>query len=500
MGGGDRLVVVDDGDDVYDVVDEGLPVGAVEVIGEVDSDQQLGDGDGGDRGVVIIGDQVIEGRSRAVALDEEGGVEQEPAQGRCSISRSSRVEATSREKAGSRWWRRRSALTSTPLPAWAGSSWATTLPRRTIVKCSPRCSTASSRSEKLRAASVALTSGMRSDYQTQPTRTSAVPTPAQLEGCVDAMTAKLAPTTVRTNLGVLNAVLNAAVDADLIARSPARGIRVSAGPHRERPTLTLEELDRLAAAVPAEYRALILVAGLLGLRWSECVGLRLGDVDFLRRTVTVRQTIAEVEGRLIVAETKSRSSRRTLSVPSFLVGELAQHLAANRPGTNPGDLVFTNPEGGPLRRYFAERVFIPAVERAGLDPALTFHGLRHVAASLMVEQGEHPRVIQGRLGHATARLSMELYAHVPEAADRDVATHLDARWVAFTTGMDRARSGHDTRRTGTADDGRTWSERVEVTSLTRLASLLWCGECAGHGLCIRHCPTAAPTQVWSMWR
>jgi hypothetical protein len=102
MGGGDRLVVVDDGDDVYDVVDEGLPVGAVEVIGEVDSDQQLGDGDGGDRGVVIIGDQVIEGRSRAVSVDEKGGVEQEPAQGRCSISRSSRVEATSREKSGSR--------------------------------------------------------------------------------------------------------------------------------------------------------------------------------------------------------------------------------------------------------------------------------------------------------------------------------------------------------------------------------------------------------------
>lgn len=274
-------------------------------------------------------------------------------------------------------------------------------------------------------------------------RTLGAITRAHVKGCVDAMTAKLAPTTVRTNLGVLNAVLNAAVDADLIARSPARGIRVPAGPHRERPTLTLEELDRLAAAVPAEYRALILVAGLLGLRWSECVGLRLGDVDFLRRTVTVRQTIAEVEGRLIVAETKSRASRRTLSVPSFLVSELAQHLAANRPGTNPGDLVFTNPEGGPLRRYFAERVFIPAVERAGLDPALTFHGLRHAAASLMVEQGEHPRVIQGRLGHATARLSMELYAHVPEAADRDVATHLDARWKAFTTGTDRARHPQD---------------------------------------------------------
>jgi Phage integrase family len=93
-------------------------------------------------------------------------------------------------------------------------------------------------------------------------------------------------------------------------------------------------------------------------------------------------------------------------------------------------------------------VFKPAVIKAGLAADLTFHGLRHVAASLMVEQGEHPRVIQSRLGHATARLSMELYAHVPEAADRDVAVHLDASWneahanAAATIGHDRARSGH----------------------------------------------------------
>lgn len=46
----------------------------------------------------------------------------------------------------------------------------------------------------------------------------------------------------------------------------------------------------------------------------------------------------------------------------------------------------------------------------------------------MVEAGEHPRVIQHRLGHSTARMSMELYAHVPEAAERDVANHLDIRF------------------------------------------------------------------------
>lgn len=261
-------------------------------------------------------------------------------------------------------------------------------------------------------------------------RPSAKITPAHIKGCVDLMLSRLAPATVKTNVGVLKSVLNAAVDADLISRSPARSIRLGSGPPRERPTLTLEELDRLADAVPGPYRGMILVSGVLGLRWSELIGLQVGDIDFLRRTLTVRRTIAEVEGVFHTADTKTRSSRRTMSLPTFLVDELAQHLAEHRPGATKEDLVFTAPQGGPVRRFFEARTFKPAVTRADLDDRLTFHGLRHVAASLMVEQGEHPRVIQSRLGHATARLSMELYAHVPDSADRDVAAHLDAGWSA----------------------------------------------------------------------
>ena len=58
-------------------------------------------------------------------------------------------------------------------------------------------------------------------------------------------------------------------------------------------------------AVADNDRAVILVAGVLGLRWSEAIGLRVGDVDFLRRTLTVRRTIAEVEGKFRIAETKA---------------------------------------------------------------------------------------------------------------------------------------------------------------------------------------------------
>ena len=272
-------------------------------------------------------------------------------------------------------------------------------------------------------------------------------TPLDVRRAVDALAARVAPATVRTNLGVLRAVLNAAVEADLISRSPVRGIKLETAPACDRPTLTPEQLEALAGEVPGRYRALILMAGVVGLRWSELVGLRVGSVNFLARTVTISETISEVGGRHAVASTKSKSSGRTLSLPTFIVDELAEHLRQYRPGAGRDDLVFTGPSGGTLRRSFAARVLNPAVVRAGLPEELTFHGLRHVAASFLVDAGEHPRVIQHRLGHATARLSMELYAHVPEATDRDVATHLDAR---FTAGGSTGGAGHGSQpsRTG----------------------------------------------------
>ena len=248
-------------------------------------------------------------------------------------------------------------------------------------------------------------------------------TPADIKALVDEMASKLAPDTVRTNLAVVRAVFNAAVDAEILARSPVRSVRASKTESRERPTLTIEEILRLADAVGDRYRALVLVGAVLGLRWSEAIGLRISDVDFLRRTLTVSRTISEVDGRLHVAPTKSRKSRRTMSVPQFVIDELARHAATF--GRSDEDLFFIGPKGGALRRSFAARTFTPAVTAADIDERVTFHGLRHVAASLMVGAGVHPRVIQQRLGHATARLSLELYSHVPEAADKDVARLLD---------------------------------------------------------------------------
>lgn len=91
--------------------------------------------------------------------------------------------------------------------------------------------------------------------------------------------------------------------------------------------------------------------------------------------------------------------------------------------------MFLGPKGGILRRSFEARVFEPSVEAAGLPANLTFHGLRHVATTLMIASNEHPKVIQHRLGHADPAMSFGVYGHVRDDLDQAVARRLDGLFV-----------------------------------------------------------------------
>ena len=146
-----------------------------------------------------------------------------------------------------------------------------------------------------------------------------------------------------------------------------------------------------------------------------------------------------------------------MSAPAFLIDELVEHLATHRRAAvdNPDALVFVGPRGGILRRRFGERTFASAVARVGLDQSLTFHGLRHAAITTMVEIGVHPRVMQGRAGHATSKLTMELYAHVPESVDRRAAEAFDRHYRQDSDDGNGAMSD--------GQEKRPWPERTGMT-------------------------------------
>ena len=261
----------------------------------------------------------------------------------------------------------------------------------------------------------------------------------EVQAAVDARAKEVAPSTLRRDFATLKALLNAAVDVDMITKSPARRTKLPDVLPPERPTVGPAELARLVAEVPPRFRALVLVAAVLGLRWSEAVALRISDIDFDAGTLTVAQSVEELAGHLrIVPYGKTRTSLRSTAVPPFLVDALRTHVAEHRTDAPVDGLLFVGPRSGTLRRNFVERVLRPASERAGLPASLTFHGLRHVAVSSMAEAGVPYNVTQARAGHATARMTVELYSHRSNEADRAAAEALEGYFgVAMTALRDR---------------------------------------------------------------
>ena len=275
--------------------------------------------------------------------------------------------------------------------------------------------------------------------------------PIDIRTLVSSWTKTVAPATVRTDYAVLRAILNAAVEADLITRSPCRCIRMPPHQRREIRFVSPTELERLAKVIPLEYRPMVYVAGVLGLRWSEVAGLRVGRVDLSARTLSVVETLAEVEGRVAFAEVKSPASRRTISMPRFLTSMMAKHLL-RRGRPDPEELVFVSPNGGPLHAgNFRTRIWTPAVKQAGLE-GLTFHGLRHSAAGLLISLGAADHLLQQRMGHSSSRVTRDVYGHVLPTVDDAVVADIDEVF-GHPSRTDRARRQRSTRQRNQANAG-----------------------------------------------
>jgi integrase len=193
----------------------------------------------------------------------------------------------------------------------------------------------------------------------------------------------------------------------------------------------------LSVAANDRLGAFYTVAIAIGLRPSEALGLGWADVDLKAGTVKVRRTLDRQDGRYVFNEPKSRTSRRTLSLPAVCVEALKAHrkrqleerLAAGEEWED-WDLVFTTPLGQPLSRTNVSHYFGLLQQRAGV-PHHRLYDSRHTAASLLLAQGVSPRVVMEVLGHSSFALTMDTYTHVMEPLMRDAAE-----------AMDRALQGH----------------------------------------------------------
>jgi len=237
--------------------------------------------------------------------------------------------------------------------------------------------------------------------------------------------AGLSPSRIRQAYQLLSAILKAAVESGYLVRSPCVGVSLPKAERREMRFLSAGEVDRLAEAVAEPYDLLVYLLAYGGLRWGEAAALRRGRCHLLRSRIEVAESLAEVGGRLHFGPTKTYQ-RRTVVLPGFLRDRLAAHLARRVP-PGPEALVFTAPDGGPLRHAnFRKRTWLPALEAAALPPNVRIHDLRHTCAALLIAGGAHPKAIQAHLGHSSIQVTLDRYGHLfPDEMDR-LAEKLDA--------------------------------------------------------------------------
>jgi integrase len=250
--------------------------------------------------------------------------------------------------------------------------------------------------------------------------------PDDIQRLVNRWSTTHAPRTVKRNYEVVRAMFGHAVRNDWLARSPCRNVQLPQVDDTRRYDLTADDVARIAEAVEVSYRPMIWVGAVLGLRWSEVAGLRVGRLDLPGSRLTVSEALTRgTGGRNVFGSPKSRAGHRTMSVPEAIVTMLTEHL--NRRGLTPedgGSLVFTDDVGGPLRySNWRRRVWLPAAEAAGCRGA-GFHDLRRLNATSLVVGGVDVKTAQVRLGHADPRMTLAVYASAPASADRAAAAVL----------------------------------------------------------------------------
>ncbi|MFJ7259641.1 tyrosine-type recombinase/integrase [Streptomyces globosus] len=238
----------------------------------------------------------------------------------------------------------------------------------------------------------------------------------------DKLAAGTGPTTVAKAYALLRAILGTALSDQLIKRNPCQIKGASVVHTPERPTATVKEVYALADAVAPRFRALVLLAGFLGLRWGELIGLHRRDVDLDHGTVRVRRSVAELgNGQREIKAPKSAAGKRTVSIPSVIVPDVRDHLKRYaEPGAD--GRVFVGAKGATPRRNHFNRLWHKACSEAGVS-GLHFHDLRHTGNTLAASTGASTRELMARMGHSTARAAL-IYQHASADRDRLIADAL----------------------------------------------------------------------------
>lgn len=237
--------------------------------------------------------------------------------------------------------------------------------------------------------------------------------------------------TIMKSNQLLKSVLEDAIERRYISVSPMPQLRLPKQQKKLHKYLTHDEVRELVNEMPSEYRELVAVLAYTGIRFGEAAALEPGSVDLGRKRLHIVRAVSEPNGKLTYGPPKN-GRKRSVPVPKTVVAMLERRLS-----TAAGDdHVFTTSTGSVLRlSTWRPREFNTAIQRLSARrkedgrpsfPQITPHELRHTAASLAVQAGANVKVVQRMLGHASAAITLDVYADLFDTDLDEVASRLDA--------------------------------------------------------------------------
>jgi integrase len=254
---------------------------------------------------------------------------------------------------------------------------------------------------------------------------------SEVQGWVSELATRRSATTVQRMHSVLSRVLDDAVRDRLLAANPALKVKLPKRLPARNVYLTADQLDALATEA-GRYQSLVLLLGVGGLRWGEAAALRPCDIDWLRCRISLTRNAVMVGGRVIMGTLKGNKNR-TVAVPRFVIDALAATAAGKGREVLLWATEFGTPLGPPANTSWLAYAMARCRKADPDFPRITAHMLRHTAASLAISSGANPKVVQRMLGHASAAMTLDVYADLFDS-DLDMAAESVGKMWARAVG------------------------------------------------------------------
>ncbi|MFC2064284.1 tyrosine-type recombinase/integrase [Chloroflexota bacterium] len=256
----------------------------------------------------------------------------------------------------------------------------------------------------------------------------------QIQSLINAETEKgTSPRMVRYIHSVLRCALNIALKWGMIGRNPATSVTLPKLKRKEMKTLTDSQVRVfLSAAKGLRFEALFWMAVFTGLRQGELFGLKWSDLVWEKKHLQVQRQLQRIKGKgMVFTEPKTATGKRMLVLSTATIAKLREHLdyiqqerIIARDRWQEYDLMFPSSHGTPMDPSNMYKEFKETLKLADL-PDIRFHDLRHTAATLMLQQGTHPKIVQERLGHSDISLTLNTYSHVLPSMQEEAAEKMD---------------------------------------------------------------------------